>query len=61
MGDLVRIFWKGFRTGFRKGLRCYFAPLTALWLSLRRGGNYFRHVARTYRECNGFGTGEGRR
>lgn len=61
MKNMIRMLGKEFRAAFRNGLHCYFAPLTAAWLSLRHGGNYFRHVARIYREHNRFGSGEGRR
>ncbi len=57
---MIRNLTKEFRTGFRSGLHCYFAPLTAAWLSLRQGGNYFQHVARIYREHMHFGKGEGK-
>lgn len=61
MGEMIRCLGKEFQAGFGNGLHCYFAPLTAAWLSLRQGGNYFRHVARIYRKYMHFGQGEGKR
>lgn len=55
MGEMIRNLGSEFRAGFRNGLHCYFAPFTAAWLSLRQGGNYFRHVVRIYRENMYFG------
>lgn len=57
MDDMIRILGREFRAGFCDGLRCYFAPITAAWLLLRHGGNYFRHLERIYREHLKFGKG----
>lgn len=61
MNNWMDILKQEFRTGFQNGLHCYFAPFTAAWRSLRHGGNYFRHLARIYREHLRFGSGEGSR
>lgn len=46
LNELKDSFMKGARGCLKYG---YFAPLTAVWLTIKRRGGYFRHLRALYR------------